>query len=65
KKRSPGERPYAVIKNIFKSGHVKVTTVARVHVKMIFAEFSKQGATRCAGLDVRIYDIHDLEENLP
>ncbi|MDY6966688.1 MAG: IS5/IS1182 family transposase, partial [Halobacteriota archaeon] len=39
-KRSPGERPYAVIKNIFKSGHVKVTTVARVHVKMIFAAFS-------------------------
>lgn len=30
----------------------------------IFAEFSKKGATRCAGLDVRRYDIHDLEENL-
>ena len=25
-KRSPGERPYAVIKNIFHSGRVKVTT---------------------------------------
>lgn len=36
RKRSPGERPYAVIKNVFKSGHVKVTTVERVHVKMIF-----------------------------
>lgn len=31
----------------------------------IFAEFSKKGATRCAGLDVRRYDIHDLEEKLP
>ena len=40
KKRAPGERPYAVIKNVFKSGHVRVTTVARVHVKMIFAAFS-------------------------
>ena len=40
RKRAPGERPYAVIKNVFKSGHVRVTTVARVHVKMIFAAFS-------------------------
>ena len=40
RKRSPGERPYAVIKNVFKSGHVKVTTISRVHVKMIFAAFS-------------------------
>ena len=39
-KRAPGERPYAVIKNVFKSGHVRVTTVAGVHVKMIFAAFS-------------------------
>lgn len=37
KKRSPGERQYAVIKNIFKSGHTKVTTVGRVAVKMTFA----------------------------
>jgi IS5 family transposase len=40
KKRSPGERPYAVIKTVFKSAHTMVTTVARVHVKMIFAAMS-------------------------
>ncbi len=39
KKRAPGERPYAVIKNVFKSGHTTVTTVARVAVKMVFASF--------------------------
>ena len=37
KKRAPGERPFAVIKNIFKAGHVLVTTLARVNIKMIFA----------------------------
>jgi IS5 family transposase len=37
KKRAPGERPYAVIKNVFKSAHTLVTTVARVGVKMVFA----------------------------
>lgn len=39
RKRAPGERPYAVIKNVFKSGHVRVTTVGRVCVKMLFASF--------------------------
>lgn len=39
KKRAPGERPYAMIKNVFKSGHTMVTTVARVAVKMVFASF--------------------------
>jgi IS5 family transposase len=39
RKRAPGERPYAVIKNVFKSGHTRVTTVARVAVKMVFASF--------------------------
>ena len=39
KKRAPGERPYAVIKNVFKAGHTMVTSVARVAVKMIFASF--------------------------
>jgi IS5 family transposase len=39
KKRAPGERPYAVIKNVFKSGHIMVTTVARAAVKMVFASF--------------------------
>jgi len=37
RKRSPGERPFAVIKRVFRAGHVLVTTVARVHVKMVFA----------------------------
>ena len=39
RKRSPGERPFAVIKNIFGLGHVRVTTVARTGVKMLFACF--------------------------
>ena len=38
--RSPGERPYAVIKNVFHSTHIRVTTVLRVHAKMVFAAFS-------------------------
>jgi len=37
RKRAPGERPFAVIKRVFGSGHVLVTTVKRVHVKMVFA----------------------------
>jgi IS5 family transposase len=40
KKRSPGERPYAVIKTVFKSAHTMVTTIVRVHAKMVFAAFS-------------------------
>ena len=39
RKRSPGERPFAVIKGPFRSGHVLVTTVARTGVKMLFACF--------------------------
>ena len=39
KKRAPGERPYAVIKNVFKSSHVMVTTVAKTAVKIVFASF--------------------------
>ena len=39
RKRAPGERPFAVIKRFFKAGHVLVTTVARVHVKVIFTCF--------------------------
>ena len=37
RKRAPGERPFAVIKRVFGSGHVLVTTLPRVHVKMVFA----------------------------
>ena len=40
RKRSPGERPYAVIKNVFHYAHTNVTTVVRAHVKMMFAAFS-------------------------
>ena len=36
-KRRPGERPFAVIKRVFGSGHVLVTSVGRVHVKMVFS----------------------------
>jgi transposase, IS5 family len=34
--RAPGERPFAVIKSVFKAAHVLVTTVQRVNVKMVF-----------------------------
>jgi IS5 family transposase len=40
RKRSPGERPYAVIKNVFHHAHTNVTTVIRAHVKMVFVAFS-------------------------
>jgi IS5 family transposase len=39
KKRAPGERHYAVMKGVINAGHVIVTTVPRVHVKMLFAAF--------------------------
>jgi len=39
KKRAPIERHYAVIKRVFNAGHVLVTTVQRVNVKMIFTAF--------------------------
>jgi len=35
--RAPGERPFAVIKRVFNAGHVLVTTVPRVRVKIMFA----------------------------
>jgi len=37
RKRSMGERPYAVIKTVFHAGAVKVTTILRVRVKNMFA----------------------------
>ncbi len=39
RKRCPGERPFAVIKRMFGSGHMFVTTVPRVRVKLVFACF--------------------------
>ncbi len=38
--RSPGERPHAVIKRVFGAGRVFVTTVRRVHVKMMVTAFA-------------------------
>jgi IS5 family transposase len=38
--RSPGERPFAVLKNVFHSGVTYVTTLARVHIKNLFACFA-------------------------
>jgi len=40
RKRTPWERPFAVIKNIFHSGHQLVTTNLRIHTKNIFSCFS-------------------------
>ncbi|MDH5200372.1 MAG: IS5 family transposase [Candidatus Bathyarchaeota archaeon] len=39
RKRAPGERPFAVIKRVFGLGHVLVTSVERVRVKMVFTCF--------------------------
>ncbi len=36
RKRSPGERPYSVIKGRFNGGHVHVTTVSRVPANVMF-----------------------------
>jgi len=38
--RSPGERPHAVIKRVFGAGRVLVTTVRRVHIKMMVTAFA-------------------------
>jgi IS5 family transposase len=37
RKRCLGERPFAVIKRVFGSGHVLVTSLGRVRVKLVFA----------------------------
>jgi hypothetical protein len=42
-----------------------VHTAVKMDGHAIFAEFSKKGVTKCAGLDVRRYDIDDLKMNLP
>ena len=39
KKRAPAEWHYAVIKRVFHATHVLVTTVSRVHVKLVFTAF--------------------------
>jgi transposase, IS5 family len=40
KLRSPGERPHAVIKRVFNSGRVLVTTIRRVGIKMMVTAFA-------------------------
>jgi IS5 family transposase len=40
KLRSPGERPHAVIERVFGARRVLVTTVLRVHAKMMVAAFA-------------------------
>jgi len=37
RKRCPGERPFAVIKRVFGSGHVLVMSLLRVRVRIVFA----------------------------
>ena len=37
RKRCQGERPFAVIKRVFHAGHVLVTSLPRVRVKLVFA----------------------------
>ena len=38
--RAPGDRPHAVIKRVFNAGSVMVTTIKRVHVKMVITAFA-------------------------
>jgi hypothetical protein len=38
--RSPGERPHAVIKRVFRAGKVLVTTMKRAYVKMMVTAFA-------------------------
>ncbi|OFV66939.1 MAG: transposase IS4 [Candidatus Syntrophoarchaeum butanivorans] len=40
KKRARIERAFAVMKTVFSAGHARVTTRARVAVKMIFTAFA-------------------------
>jgi transposase, IS5 family len=38
--RSPGERPHAVIKRVFRAGRVGVTTVKRVWIELMVTAFA-------------------------
>ena len=40
RKRTPGERPYSVIKRVQNGGHTLVTMVRRVRVKMTFVNMA-------------------------
>lgn len=54
KLRSPGERPHAVIKRVFRAGSVLVTTVRRVHVKMMVTAFAFNLYQMCTLKNARI-----------
>lgn len=54
KLRSPGERPHAVIKRVFKSGCVLVTTVQRVAVEMMVVAFAYNLYQLCTLKNARI-----------
>jgi len=54
KLRSPGERPHAVIKRVFRAGRVLVTTVRRVHVKMMVTAFAFNLYQLCTLKNARI-----------
>ena len=54
KLRSPGERPHAVIKRVFGAGRVLVTTVRRVHVKMMVTSFAFNLYQLCTLKNARI-----------
>jgi IS5 family transposase len=52
--RSPGERPHAVIKRVFGSGRVLVTTVKRVAVEMMVVAFAFNLYQLCTLKNARI-----------
>ena len=52
--RSPFERPHAVIKRVFEAGRVLVTTVQRVHVKMMVTAFAFNLYQLCTLKNARI-----------
>ena len=52
--RSPGERPHAVIKRVFRAGRVMVTTVKRVGVKMMVTAFAFNLYQLCTLKNARI-----------
>jgi IS5 family transposase len=52
--RSPGERPHAVIKRVFKAGRVLVTTVKRVGVLMMVTAFAYNLYQLCTLKNARI-----------
>jgi IS5 family transposase len=54
KLRSPGERPHAVIKRVFGAGRVLVTTVRRVHAKMMVTAFAFNLYQLCTLKNARI-----------